>query len=80
MPHYRQLNAGRMENIRLPWIPITTVSLLSSKLNDFFSAFLTVSSLISQLLSSQQISAKTPHEIKKYLQDETELHFLGGLW
>ena len=54
MAHYRQLNAGRMENIRLPWIPITTVSLLSSKLNDFFSTFLTsVSSLISQLLPSQ---------------------------
>ena len=53
MAHYRQLNAGRMENIRLPWIPITTVSLLSSKLNDFFSAFLTVSSLISHLLPSQ---------------------------
>ena len=55
MAHYRQLNAGRMENIRLPRIPITTVTLLSSKLTNFFSAFLTVASLISHLLSSQSV-------------------------
>ena len=82
MPHYGQLNAGKDgEHSSRPRIPITTVTLLSSKLTrTFFSQFLPVFSLILHLFSADnlcQISTKSPQEIKwqQYLPaDKNELY------